>query len=1140
MTLHSLILHGFKSFPDRTRIHFLHPVSAIVGPNGCGKSNLVDAMRWVLGESSSASVRGSKMADVIFSGSGDRSARTHASVELLLHNKNQLFSGAFANYQEISVSRHVHADGKSNYQINGAKVKKKDIVDLFAGTGLGHNSYSIIEQGIVSQLVTSKPSELKGYIEEVAGVSQFHARRQETVNRLEKTQKNVTRLRDMIRTLETQAKHLATQAQAAIEYSRIKKELAHLERILIAQEYQQLLNKQTRTEKAHVRYHDLHQTSLATQAQLELRINEQHTLLSTYKDRLHQVEKQWQDTNFRINMLDEKIQWHQTEQAQNVRKQEELLAQKTRIQQAKKDIEEQRQKLQTQQHNTEQQDAHKWQQLEQENNDAASAHQQWRVVAYGELQSYKEQVVLCERTHKERQLLQSECATLKTQYEQASGKNNDNEIDTHIQTAKQRKQDCLAALQLLATKRTRLQQIINTHTQKRQRQQAQLATNHKQLQELANEQRVLEKLIAAKSATQNTAHATGEMMQEHIVVLPEWSQAFDMLFKEHWYLLSMQDDTQSTSHVYQTPNQSHQKNAHPLLQPLTSCLVNNFPLPSFCALGYVLQDESHLAQARTALHTGEWILLRSGDRIGYDWRRHEHNTSEGIVQLRSKKEQVDTHYDAQQKEHAQLAATHALFKHQSVRLQNYFTHYGEEKKAQESQLVEQEKHLHRLQITLENNQKTAQHAQWLANQLAQKNIRLLELDTLYDEIKNSQQKYEQHKQIIDQQAKQKESALKEKQEQCQTMKLIWYRQQDEQKNIQQRLSMLQERSEDMQTQERTCETQLAQIQEYEAIDLNALQQEQEQLRRQAAAQQQQKKNSAQEQQAAQQSMDELQKNLAQATEQERVHDIEMHKQSALLEAITPLIEEQLAILETHNMLPEEACSIAQDAAQQNISHKKQHTQMQQALDAMGAVNLLAEREGAQCNERLQDTQRQHDEIMQAVHNLEQAIGDIEQEANRRLNNTVARINEQLVVIYDTMFQGGRCELRAADDATGIEIHSQLPGKKQFALKLLSGGERALVAITFIFALFSLNPAPFCVFDEVDAPLDDANVTALGKMIAAYKDRVQFVVVTHNKLMMAKTDTLIGVTMSESGISRVVPVNIEQALAWKNAYIYQWK
>ncbi|QBL09037.1 chromosome segregation protein SMC [Rheinheimera sp. D18] len=1131
MRLKQIKLSGFKSFVDSTTVPFPQQMTAVVGPNGCGKSNVIDAVRWVLGESSAKNLRGDAMTDVIFNGSSQRKPVSQASVELVFENTEGRLTGGLADRSEISIKRIVTRDAQSNYFLNGSKCRRRDITDIFLGTGLGPRSYAIIEQGMISRLIESKPQELRVFLEEAAGISKYKERRRETENRIKHTRENLDRLADVREELGKNIEKLKRQATAAQRYKELKAQERKLKAELTTIKWLHYTNH----------FNALEQQRLQQQTELDKyqsqELGDQRVLLELKqqaqdgRQALEQIQSQFYQLGALISRLEQQI-LHQRQTQQT------LYAQ---AQQAKRSLQQANDYIaseQAQQHELEQQLQQDEPQLE---------------ILLEQLDELSQQLQLLEEEQQQQQRAfmhwQQQQFSLQQQQQQQQMQlqNQQQQLNDNLQQQNQLQQELteLALAPLLQRQQQLAQQLQQSISQVEKAEQAynelQLTLQQQQrlhreldvqqlhasseLQQLQREQQRLQQMQQQKDDQQ-------QQLLQQLQVKTGWASAVALALGQLQHAMVAQSMQPSSLAMVSTNTQPAAPNS--LATKIEQGVYPDSFNQIICA-----QTLEQAQQLQPQLQMGQSVICAEGIWLGSNWL------------IPSSVEQQDS-YLLRVERLAQLQIA-------IVAAQQHQQHINNQLEAQTEQVIAATQQVEHAQQVVNNEQRQQQQLQTdllLAEQALQQAQKLSEkLATEYAKLQlnqaQQQERIEQLSLALELTAEQlieHDSAQQQLQQQggSQQQQLQQLRAQFEQKRQQQQQLLM---------QQKVAEQQLSTLQQ----NLLRMRSQQQQLQEQVSELEQklqgddepelilqeQLQQSLIEREDAEQKMVRQQDELANVEAQ--IRQLEQGQQG-----IMQLLNKKRAALEdlrldaegyrvrANNMmelLREQQANMKDVLAQ--LPADADETTWQQQLDKtidavgrLGPINLAAIDEYEQQAERKHYLDAQNDDLTAAMDTLETAIRKIDKETRQKFKDTFEQVNEGLKTLFPKVFGGGSAYLALTEEdmlETGVTIMARPPGKKNSTIHLLSGGEKALTALSLVFSIFRLNPAPFCMLDEVDAPLDDANVGRFCNLVREMSETVQFIYISHNKIAMEMAAQLMGVTMQEPGVSRVVAVDVDDAV-----------
>jgi chromosome segregation protein len=1154
MRLKHIKLVGFKSFVDATKVPFPHQMTCVVGPNGCGKSNVIDAVRWVLGESSAKNLRGDAMTDVIFNGSGARKPVSQASVELVFDNTDGRIQGEYASYAEISVKRLVTRDGRSDYFLNNSKCRRRDITDLFLGTGLGPRSYAIIEQGMISRLIESKPQELRIFIEEAAGISKYKERRRETENRMQHTRDNLDRLNDVRDELGSQLEKLQRQAAAARRYKDLKEQERKFKAELQALRW---LNHEQQAER-------LRQTIREHEAELERWLAEQRgsergTLelreqANDSKAELDKVQQHYYQIGNDVTRTEHQLQTLRTQAQQRQQRQQQLEAELTQLDETyQRDVAQeveinlQLEQLQPelemateaaeQAHEAFQQHEEAWLQLQNDYQAFLSEQQRYR--------ERKQQLELQqERCADQLQRTQQQRQEMREQAEQLTM-----ELDQLVQQAT--KQELATAEAALVTAEQALKQQQEQLLQlRKERDQAseQITELQRQEQQLVGRESSLQTLLASAQADWPEA-LRAWLSAEGVEPL---GQVRDLLEIDDSWRLAAEQACHAWLDAYvlekapaDWPEQLGARlvvlsDAKPPTESLAARVKG--PLQHWSLLQQItLCTDGRQASQRSLTQPHSLALTKQGQL----WSAGGYQAAQVTAQQSQLLQQQELEQTSQQL--AELRATLATKQEQLNRLKQQ-REVGEEALALAQTAVNEAQ---------ANAATWREKSRWQSEQQAQLQAKLERLDEQQQELVESaetlQLQLEELRgasaELAAEQPADDESEWQRKREQLQAERQqlrdraqqSQHHLQDQKLQVEQLKSQLQHMQtllERLRAQQQQAREQLASL-----ADGSAVEEETEVLALQLEELLQQREQVDEERRRWADQLADIEQQLHDVSSGAKGVETQIEKarqqvQSSQMElaAVQERSRNVLAVLDDMQQpLKPVLEQLSEDAEENKWQHEVER--LQSAIGRLGAINLAAIEESETLAERKEYLDQQHDDLSASLETLEAAIRKIDRETRQRFKTTYDAVNSGLQELFPKVFGGGSAYLELTEDdllETGVAIMARPPGKKNSTIHLLSGGEKALTALSLVFAIFRLNPAPFCLLDEVDAPLDDANVGRFCRLVEEMSQTVQFIYISHNKVAMEMASHLAGVTMQEPGVSRLVAVDVDEAVALTEA------
>ena len=1141
MRLSSLKLSGFKSFADSTTLNFKANRTAVVGPNGCGKSNVIDAIRWVMGESSARQLRGGSMQDVIFTGTAKRKPVGVASVELRFDNTYGKLGGTYNAYNELAVRRQVNRDGKSEYFLNGTKCRRRDITDIFLGTGLGPRSYAVIEQGMINRLIDAKPEEMRVFIEEAAGVSRYQARRRETMLHLEHTTQNLSRLDDIASELRSQLKTLKRQSEATVQYKELETQIRTIKIEVLSfqcehsarlqEEYTVHLNSLGDTFKLvrselNTLEHDLTATSELFQrliqqstplqnewqqaekklAELKMTLEQKQSLLQQNTSTLSQLEEQKVQTKERLQLIELQLETLQEQQ------------------------ESQTEQLQTQEGQSQNQ-SQGFNDLKVQQQQAVQQFEQIKAQVEKQQQQKMQMIAQSEQLTKNIARIEQQKETLQQQAQQIQNQYQQDDVDQLEKDKAQFSQEIETLELALQSKKTELEAVQEQYSQ----QKTEVNQLKSEIQVLESEQKNLNQLMIKNSPKTNVQ---GEQLMQSLK-LNEASKAQANLvekFLSKWLSAQVLEASNTFQESIARQLKPSAKQDKIQLEKLP-CLADWIETPQHSLWQQVAVAEN-LAQAlklQSKLLNGQSILTLDGYHVGADWviGLFYDDASQAGQGALSHKIRLDEIEQILAKKVSSLQQAEALLPEILQQVQALQKAIQD----QQEQLKQAQKALQNADLSLAKVQSAAQafsvQKQQLQNQLQQLNEQLeedaMQKDDLEIDLHSLNLKLEQvlpnYKTMqfqVDELNERIESSQQDLQHSQQELELV--RRQSVQ--TKQQVELLEKDASFLKAQYQQILAQMEQAKKFVdpvQLELPALQdQYAEQLEKTEKLQ-----KTWGEWQVELNNIQEKQQSL---TEQRHQHQQQDEKLRTELEAKRLAWQAAKSDLQHYSdQLKELNSEVITGLTIDLVSHQQKLEKVQQQFEKIGAVNLAASEEYEEVSARYAELSHQIEDLNKTVDQLQAAMKSIDQETRKLFMTTFDQVNAELQNLFPKVFDGGEASLSLEDDwQSGVKLMARPPGKKNSSLALLSGGEKALTALALVFAIFRLNPAPFCVLDEVDAPLDDANVGRFCNLVKELSEQVQFIYITHNKLAMTMATDLLGVTMPEPGTSKLVTVNLEEA------------
>ena len=1160
MRLSTIKLAGFKSFVDPTTLHLPTNMTGVVGPNGCGKSNIIDAVRWVMGESSASRLRGDNATDVIFSGSSARKPVSQAMVELVFDNSDHAISGEFAAFNEISVKRSVGRDGQSTYYLNGAKCRRKDITDLFLGTGLGPRSYSIIEQGMISQVIEAKPEELRVYLEEAAGISRYKERRKETESRIRSTRENLDRLGDLRDEVGKQLTHLARQARQAEQYTAIQDErkvkdaewkalqyraldadLQLHRQALAADEtrLEQLIAEQRAAEREIETGRERHQQSVDAHARSQAEVYRVGGVLA----RLEQQIQHQHELSTRLATARDEAQAALADVIAHIGSDEAAL---NTLQASLTEAEPRLAGLR-------EGDAAEQAALKEAEAKLADWQQRWDV--QNREQSEAARAGDVERTrvdYLDRQVLDAERRREKLTGERAL-------LDLDALAAafadiEQRHDEQKTGIDALQSDvDARKQSVAQLQDEQRQLQ-SQLAEARKSAQDKRGRLSSLETLQAAALGQEQGAavawlrqHGLAEAPRvgEKLQVEAGWEQAVEgalgqmiegVLVESPESLVDALGELTEGRLTLVAPEQGDAGFAATSL----AAKVEG-PLAIRRMLGNLHAAES-LADARALLPQlpeGASVITRNGERLGAGWVRvlRSGAAKQGALlrerEIQSLRGEIDALQQQDKAFEEQIAglrqrALEAEQSREEAQRNLYQSHRSVSELA--GQLQSHKGRVESARGRLGNiDSELAQIAQLTDDSQAQTREAREKLETAIArmaELQDARGVLESERKSLAEARDAARERARESRETAHALALTVETQRTQVASLTQALSRMAQQRGQLDSRLGDLASQLSEGDS----PVKTLETE----RQSALDERVRVDRSLAEARAALEGIEGELRGFEQTRQQRDAQSLQQREMISQRK-----LDQQAAMIAANRLSSEvgEAGFVLADVIDSLVDDadaavwEKAVVDFDAKLRRLEPVNLAAIVEHAEAEERKKYLDAQDTDLNTALETLEEAIRKIDRETRGRFKDTFDRVNAGVQELYPRLFGGGHAYLELTGEDlldTGVAIMARPPGKRVSNISLLSGGEKAMTAVALVFAIFRLNPAPFCLLDEVDAPLDEANVGRFTALVKEMSEAVQFLFVTHNKATMEAAEQLSGVTMREPGVSRLVSVDLAEA------------
>lgn len=1172
---------GFKSFAERISVEFVPGVTAVVGPNGSGKSNITDAIRWVLGEQSARSLRGDKMEDIIFQGSDTRRPLNVAEVTLVLDNADQALP---LDYEEISVTRRVYRSGESEFYINKQSCRLKDIIDLFMDSGLGREAFSIIGQGQVEEILSSKAEERRAIFEEAAGVLKYKHRKKKAEFKLAETGENLSRVNDIIHEIEQQLTPLETQAKTAQSYIKLKNQLQDKEISLLITEIDQLHEK--------------------WQKRLQ-HLDEQRKKEIKWKTDIQQREASIEKERQQIKQLDGSIEKLQEKLLTTTEQLEQQEGKKQVLYERMKHYEEDKEKLEAQIVHMAKQKKRLINTLTEEN-DRLSQLTEEKDRTKDEMLKIEQQRSVGNET------LTEEIEDLKSDYieylnEQAAKRNEQQSIDEQQQKlTQQQKHQEEKRKQLLVQK----QQLLEKSSASQEELQAAIKTYDEQNEAIKQLKQELERERSRFQESQQKlyqGYQHVEKIKSRKDMLEEMKEEFQGYYQGVKAILKARDQ-QKLTHIYGAvlelihipktymtaietvlggqaqnivvQNDATARKAITWLKKTNRGRATFLPIESLRPryitkgiLSKLVQHPGYLGIAADVVSTKEEYQVVVNHLMGHVIIAKTLKDANELAKLASRRYRVVTlegdvvfpggsmSGGAKKRTNQSLFTREKDIQALSEKLQvaqKKITVFKKQIHRDEKQIKQKEQTLETMELSYTNHQQTVEklratqtkfemQLQSLVDQLtlADRNCEQLNEDKehlherkrhLEHELTSIEQAVNSIQQRIEKLTEQKNAFHENKEqldEEFHRLQVIFAEQDERVKYQREKTDSLQRQVDELNEQHETYTNELQEL-----IRMKESEIDEQEIAQNIVENQQRKETLLQ---RIQDERSERAKRSQRLQDQEREVREENKQQQAFVRSVQEIeveatrldveLDNRLQLLETEYTITYEKAKKTYQTID-NIRETKQIVEeLKHQIKNLGTVNLGAIDEYERVSERYSFLTVQKNDLEEAKQTLYEVIAEMDEEMEKLFGQTFQQIKEEFTIVFKQLFGGGKAELKLTDPqdllGTGVEIVAQPPGKKLQNLGLLSGGEKALTAIALLFAILRVRPVPFCVLDEVEASLDEANVVRFAKYLDMHSDHTQFIVITHRKGTMEEADVLYGVTMQESGVSRLVSVRLEE-------------
>ncbi len=1162
MRLKAIKLSGFKSFVDPTTIPINGNLIGIVGPNGCGKSNIIDAVRWVMGESSAKNLRGDSMADVVFNGSNARKPVARAVVELIFDNSEGRAGGEYASYAEIAIRREAGRDGQSDYFLNKTRCRRKDITDLFLGTGLGPRAYSIIEQGMVTRIIEAKPEDLRGFIEEAAGISRYKERRRETENRMRHTRENLARVEDIRKELETQINRLEKQSKAAAKYKELKQEERLTTAQLAAIRFRDLDLRAQEHDRTIAGHQNVLDAALAAQREREAEIEHLRAAHTEAVERHNEVQSRFYALGAEISKLEQAIEHARETRTNQLREQEQLDrawdeatvhlgADQVRIADLTASLDQLKPRLDrcaadlaaaTDALTAADGAMQNWQ----------TDWETWRHESVG--QTTRREIEIARRgqldqqitdLHKRRQRLDEEWAAVQPELalevtgslrRDAESLDRDCESQERAATdVEARLREARVAREALMSEIEQLRAPLNDHEAR------QASLRHLQTAAAGEDDGPLTEWLRSRGLDR------APRLAARVNVESGWEAALERVLGPDLVAVCV-DSLDALASEAEPLKPGHLTFVEPAAGKAASAggslLTNKVRSDvDLTALLDGIQIAETLAEAlvrRAALLSHQTIVTRDGAVVGRNWAslRHDRGQQSGWI---AREREIAALDDTLGRLRAERDGRKAML----AALEEEISGLERSRDAHAQQLTDALRKRAELRENLGHSEARAAQMSLRASQITREREEIESLlareQAVLEEAKNNLNTldagsgaHEARRDLLTQQRESLQSALDHARSRERDTREALHRAEIEREGLQTAHDSTRDAVARLTAQLEGLaarRSELSQLLSADALPESGLKGELDGLLgsrlamdAELAAARGAMGDAEASTRAVEQRRHEHEDQVQTAREQiegERIarQEIVVRRDTQTEQAVAHGFEIAALLAE----LPPEAGEAEWQERLERLANR---------IERLGPINLVAIEEYQETSQRKEYLDKQSSDLTEALAMLEEAMRKIDRETRTRFKETFEKVNENFQVFFPKLFGGGSAYLELTDNdllETGVGVMARPPGKRNSTIHLLSGGEKALTAVGLLFSIFELNPAPFCLLDEVDAPLDDANVERYSQTLKTMSGRSQLVYVTHNKISMEMANVLLGVTMSEPGVSRLVAVDVDEAL-----------
>ncbi len=1164
MQLSKIKIAGFKSFVDPTTINLPSKLVAVVGPNGCGKSNIIDAVTWVMGESSPKYLRGESLTDVIFNGSSARKPVGQASVELVFDNTDGTIGGEYSKFAEISVKRIINRESDSTYMLNGVRCRKRDIIDIFLGTGLGPRSYSIIGQNMISRVIEAKPDELRTYLEEAAGISKYKERRHETELRINHTKDNLARVNDLRAELEKQLNHLRNQATVAEKFKILKEQERTLRAQLYAIQWRQLdshmVDHTLQIQREETALEARHSELTGADREMEQMRHEQRTA----QDAFQEVQRRYYAVGNEITRIEQDVLHHQERQQQWEHDLNKAGADWQAVQSQMEESEESLRDIEHEIMRNEPELAAARHEAQQSEIELKAADEAVQVLQnswdeFNQTSNKTGQTVNIEKAHIAH--LEQRIAFLQKRRDQLQidkGRVNFDEMNQEIEDSSRKSQEAAEKLEIQDRQLSEIRSEISELQDSLKESNSTLDQLRGELQRLLGQQASLEALQQTALGQRDNPSAswaskyqlgTKPRLAQNIEVEKGWEFAVEKVLgfclqaicvdKLDDVLPHLDDLKAGNLCVFNSEHTAVASHAGNKGEMLIKKIKSPWPIDSLVSGIYVADNMDDALKLCESLGADESVVTRDGVWMNRAWLKilRENDPAAGVFQreqelkdlsarieqmqetradleetithnsdklrsLEQQRDQLQQVYNQQQGQSAQMAAQYKMMQQRLTELKS------------QSERINKELEECGVQVNEAQQELTNAHTIWqdatieLESQTKAREQLLADRDQARAHLQVAREKVNQAKEHVHE----CEIRLQTAKSQKGSLQIAMTRLQDQLAALNERKITLQSELSSMPPVDTLKKSLQRALDKHVSIETEL--------------------------NAARASMEALDQEFRNLEEKRVIVERDINKVRGVLEHLRlelqgwkikadticeQMKETELTLEDVLKDLPQDT-----DADQWQINLD----QVVKRINRLGPINLMAIEEFASCQERKTYLDKQVDDLQSGLNTLEDAISKIDKETKNKFKETFDKVNARFSELFPTIFGGGKAYLELNNEdllEAGVTMMACPPGKRNSSIYLLSGGEKSLTAIALIFSIFYLNPAPFCMLDEVDAALDDANVIRYTRLVKAMADKTQFIFISHNKISIEMGQHLIGVTMNEPGVSRLVSVDIERAI-----------